>query len=78
MASKKEWHVIFLLDSKRVVTHDLELSEDMNEREASEFITKQLDKGTWWFLEDGVALHTSGVESFYLDKCAKKTRFSRD
>ncbi|MBA2174426.1 hypothetical protein H0266_05840 [Halobacillus locisalis] len=78
MAKKKEWHVIFLLDSKRVVTHDLELSEEMDEREASEFIVKQLDRGTWWFLEDGVALHTSGVESFYLDKCARKTRFSRD
>lgn len=78
MPKKDEWHVIFLLDSKRVVTHDLELSEAMDEKEASEFIVKQLDRGTWWFLEDGVALHTRGVECFYLDKCAKRTRFSRD
>ncbi|RWZ60842.1 hypothetical protein EQV77_05985 [Halobacillus fulvus] len=78
MAKKKEWHVIFLLDSQRVVTHYLDLSEEMDEREVSEFIVKQLDRGTWWFLEDGVALHTKGVESFYLDKCAKRTRFSRN
>ncbi|GGF12842.1 hypothetical protein GCM10010954_09460 [Halobacillus andaensis] len=75
---KKEWHVIFLLDSKRVVTHDLDLSEEMDERETMEFIVKQLDRGDWWFLEEGVAVHTSSVESFYLDKRAHRTRFSRE
>ncbi|MFQ3543960.1 hypothetical protein Q7A53_07725 [Halobacillus rhizosphaerae] len=74
--AKKSWHVIFLLDSTRIVAHDLELSEEMDAREASEFITKQLDRGSWWFLEDGVAIHTEGVECFYLDRCAKHTRFS--
>ncbi|UOR13066.1 hypothetical protein [Halobacillus amylolyticus] len=75
---KKSWHVIFLLNSERIVAHDLDLSEEMTEREASEFIVKQLDKGDWWFLEDGVAIHTNSVQSFYLDKAARKTRFSRE
>ncbi|WP_240339770.1 hypothetical protein [Halobacillus ihumii] len=76
--SKKSWHVIFLLKSDRVVAHDLDLSEEMTERETSEFIVKQLEKGEWWFLEDGVAIHTNSVESFYLDKAARRTRFSRE
>ncbi|MFC7061427.1 hypothetical protein [Halobacillus seohaensis] len=78
LAAKNEWHVVFLLDSKRVVTHDLELSEEMDERETMEFIVKQLDRGSWWFLEDGVAVHTASVESFYLDKRAYRTRFSKE
>lgn len=78
MATKKTWHVIFLLKSKRVVTHDLELSEEMAEKDTCEFIIKQLDRGPWWFLEDGVALQTDGVECFYLDKSAHRTRFSRE
>ncbi|UOQ43287.1 hypothetical protein MUN89_15340 [Halobacillus salinarum] len=75
---RKSWKVVFLVHSTRVVSHEMELSEEMSAREASEFIVKQLDKGEWWFLEDGVGLHTDSVESFYLDGCAKQTRFSRE
>ncbi|ASF39098.1 MULTISPECIES: hypothetical protein [Halobacillus] len=78
MASKKEWQVVFLLDSKRVITHELDLSEAMDQREASEFIVKQLDRGSWWFLEDGVVLHTKAVEGFYLEEGADRTDFSRE
>nr|WP_181349206.1 hypothetical protein [Thalassobacillus sp. CUG 92003] len=66
------------MDSKRVVSHDMEVSEPLDQKEAAEFITKQLEKGAWWFLEDGVALRTGRVEAFYLDKSAHQTHFSLD
>ncbi|WP_173916696.1 hypothetical protein [Halobacillus sp. Marseille-Q1614] len=75
--SKKEWNVVFLLDSKREVSHQLELSEELNERETLEFIEKQLERGDWWFLEDSVALHTSSVESYYLENRVQFTQFSK-
>lgn len=43
-----------------------------------EFIVKQLDRGSWWFLEDGVVLHTKAVEGFYLEEGADRTDFSRE
>ncbi|MCP3030581.1 hypothetical protein LF817_04435 [Halobacillus sp. A1] len=77
-SSKRDWKVVFLLISGRVVTHDLDLSEEMTERETMEFISKQLDRGEWWFLEDGVSIHTSSVESYYLSEYTQRTSFSKE
>ncbi|SIS38418.1 hypothetical protein [Salimicrobium flavidum] len=74
--SKKKWDLILLLDSRREVEYEMELSEEMNQREATEFVTKQLERDSWWFLESGVAVYTNAVEAFYLKGAAKVTQFN--
>ncbi|PBB06673.1 hypothetical protein [Salimicrobium humidisoli] len=74
--AKKNWHMVLLLDSRREVKHELEISEEMTKREATEFITKQLERDRWWFLESGVAVYTNSVEAFYLEGQAAVTQFN--
>ncbi|WP_347860760.1 hypothetical protein U0355_08580 [Salimicrobium sp. PL1-032A] len=74
--AKKNWKLVLMLDSRREVNHELELSEEMDQREATEFVMKQLERDSWWFLESGVAVYTNAVEAFYLEEAAQLTTFN--
>ncbi|MBM7553091.1 hypothetical protein [Thalassobacillus pellis] len=72
---KQNWQFNFLMESGRTISKEVELSEPHNEREACDFIMKQLERGLWWSLDDDLVIRTDRVETFYLGEAKNAADF---